>query len=40
MTAEQIGLYKAVVDSLIEETEMTKAGSPQKKVLFLLPLLL
>ena len=31
MTAEQIGLYKAVVDSLIEETEMTKAGSPQRK---------
>ena len=31
MTAEQIGLYKAVVDSLIEETEKTKAGSPQRK---------
>lgn len=31
MTAEQIGLYKAVIDSLIEETEKSKAGSPQRK---------
>ena len=31
MTAEQIGLYQAVVDSLIEETEKTKSGSPQRK---------
>ena len=31
MTEEQIGLYKAVVDNLIEETEKNKAGSPQRK---------
>lgn len=31
MTEEQIGLYKAIVDNLIEETEKNKAGSPQRK---------
>ena len=31
MTQEQIGLYKAVVDNLIEETEKNKTGSPQRK---------
>ncbi len=31
MTPEQIGLYQAVIDSLIEETESSDAGSPQRK---------
>ena len=31
MTPEQIGLYQAVIDSLIEESENSEAGSPQRK---------
>ena len=31
MTQEQIGLYQAVVDNLVEEIEQNKAGSPQRK---------
>ncbi|MDG2301599.1 MAG: SNF2-related protein, partial [Acidimicrobiales bacterium] len=31
MTPEQIGLYQAIIDSLIEETEESDAGSPQRK---------
>jgi len=31
MTPEQIGLYQAVIDSLIEETENSDAGTPQRK---------
>ncbi len=31
MTPEQIGLYQAVIDSLIEETEKSDEGSPQRK---------
>jgi len=31
MTPEQIGLYQAVIDSLIEETENSDEGSPQRK---------
>ena len=31
MTAEQIGLYQAVVDSLVVDTEQTDEGSPERK---------
>ncbi|MBG02174.1 MAG: hypothetical protein CL470_07885 [Acidimicrobiaceae bacterium] len=31
MTPEQIGLYQAIIDSLIEETENSESGSPQRK---------
>ena len=31
MTQEQIGLYQAVINNLIEETEQSSAGSPQRK---------